>query len=276
LKRTRLAVVALLAIVLPGLSQAADARPVRPGGDIIGGVPADPGEYPFMAAILDKTISGSDFNKQFCGGSLIAADWVLTAAHCVQGEDPRNLAVAVGRTLLDSNQGVRSDVTHAYVHPDYGDPAGNSHDAALLRLATAVPLQIAAPIRLANNTVADNLLEAANTMLTVIGWGTTSARKASYPNELREVDVPVVSDATCSGVYGASLDAATMVCAGAPNIDSCYGDSGGPLFARNNGDPIEVGIVSWGNGCAKKRFPGVYSEVNNPEIRDWITLVARV
>jgi secreted trypsin-like serine protease len=72
-----------------------------------------------------------------------------------------------------------------------------------------------------------------------------------------------------------------MVCAGAPNIDSCYGDSGGPLFARNNGSPIQIGIVSWGNGCAKKRFPGVYSEVNNTEstgigIRNWINGLANV
>ena len=261
--------VALLVIIFPSLSQAAVARSPRPGGDIIGGGPADPGEYPFMTAILDVTIGGSDYNKQFCGGSLISADWVLTAAHCVQGEDPKNLAVAVGRTLLNSNQGVRSNITAVYVHPDYGDPTGNSHDAALLHLATGVPSQIS-PIRLADNTVQDNRFEDPGTMLTVIGWGTTSTHKASYPNDLREVDVPVVGDATCQGAYGASLDIATMVCAGAPNIDSCYGDSGGPLFARNGGDPVEIGIVSWGNGCAKKRFPGVYSEVNSQRIRDWI------
>jgi secreted trypsin-like serine protease len=81
---------------------------------------------------------------------------------------------------------------------------------------------------------------------------------------------------TCRGAYGTKLDAPTMVCAGAPNIDSCYGDSGGPLFATENGSRIEVGIVSWGTGCAKKRYPGVYSEVNNRDIRSWITATAGV
>lgn len=109
-------------------------------------------------------------------------------------------------------------------------------------------------------------------MLSVIGWGTTSTRKLSYPNELREVNVPAVDDGTCRSSYGASLDAATMVCAGAPNIDSCYGDSGGPLFDNKNPSArVQVGIVSWGKGCAKRKFPGVYSEVNNSSIRSWIT-----
>jgi secreted trypsin-like serine protease len=265
LKRRRLAVVALLAIVLPSLSQAADARPVRPGGDIIGGDPAATGEFPFMAAILDETRGGNDFDKQFCGGSLIAADWVLTAAHCAQGASPKDLAVAVGRTVLSSNQGQRRGVSAVFVHPQYGNPTGNAHDAALLRLTSAVTG--IAPIVLSGPN--DEALETAGRILTVTGWGTLRAGKQIYPDELYKVDVPVVSDATCKNVYGSSLDAATEVCAGASGLDSCYGDSGGPLFA-NDGSRIQVGIVSWGNGCAKKRFPGVYAEVNNSEIRNWI------
>ncbi|MGH9012123.1 MAG: S1 family peptidase [Acidimicrobiia bacterium] len=272
MQRTRLAlVVALLALVVPSLSHAADAKPVRPGNDIIGGGPAVPGEFPFMAALLFEPAGGSDFNKQFCGGSLIAADWVLTAAHCVEGTTANQLAVAVGRTFLsDSSQGQRRSVSAVFVHPEYGDPTGNAHDAALLRLTSAVtgitPITLAGP--------SDEGLEAAGQMLTVIGWGTMRAGKPLYPNELRKIDVPVVSDASCRKVYGASLDPATEVCAGASGIDSCYGDSGGPLFA--NGSKIQVGIVSWGNGCAKKRFPGVYAEVNNPDIRGWINGLAKV
>jgi len=275
LKRSRLAVVVLLAIVLPSLSQAADARPVRPGSDIIGGDPAATGEFPFMAAILDETRGGTDYDKQYCGGSLIDDDWVLTAAHCAEGMTASQLSVAVGRTLLNSTpaQGQRRSVAAVYMHPDFNDPIGLAHDAALLRLAT--PVTGITPIRLAG--AADDRFEAAGQMLTVIGWGTVSTRKPNYPNELRKVNVPVVDDATCATSYGAELDAPTMVCAGAPNIDSCYGDSGGPLFATDtDGSRIEVGIVSWGKGCAKRRFPGVYSEVNDLDIRTWITTTAGV
>ena len=273
MKRTRLAVVALLTIVFPSLSQAADAKPLRPGADIIGGVTAQPGEFPFMAAILDERLGGTDYNKQFCGGSLIASAWVLTAAHCVEDASAGSLAVAVGRTLLSSSpsQGVRRSVAAVRVHPDY-DPVELTHDAALLQLSSPVDVNTYRPIQLA--TTANDNLERAPTVLTVIGWGTTSARKANYPNDLRKVDVPVVEDGPCAGAYGASLDAATMVCAGAPNIDSCYGDSGGPLFDKTS--RIQVGIVSWGNGCAKRKFPGVYSEINNGSIRSWITTNAGV
>ncbi|HEV3364804.1 MAG TPA: serine protease [Acidimicrobiia bacterium] len=267
MKHTRLALVAaLLALVVPSLSHAAEAKPIRPGGDIIGGGPAAPGEFPFMAALLYEPAGGSDFNKQFCGGSLIAADWVLTAAHCVEDTAANQLAVAVGRRLLNSTEGQRRNVSAVFVHPRYGSPTANAHDAALLRLSS--PVTGITPIVLAGPN--DEALETANRMLTVIGWGTTRAGKPSYPNELHKVDVPVVSDATCQGAYRASLDPATEVCAGAPGSDSCYGDSGGPLFANSTTD-IQVGIVSWGNGCGKKRFPGVYAEVNNPNIRGWIT-----
>jgi secreted trypsin-like serine protease len=245
-----------------------------PQPKIIGGDPAEPGEYPFMAALLDETIAGDDYQKQYCGGALIAANWVLTAAHCVEGESASSLAVAVGRNQLNnSSQGARRSVAAIFVHPQYGSPTSFAHDAALLQLSSSITT--IAPIRLAG--AGDDGFEAAGTILTVIGWGNVKTTGTpSYPNDLQEVDVPVVSDANCAKAYGSSLDAPTMLCAGAAGLDSCQGDSGGPLFATSGTSRIQMGIVSWGNGCAKKRFPGVYSEVNNPDIRSWITATSGV
>jgi secreted trypsin-like serine protease len=252
--------VALLAIVLPGFSQAANARPSGPGADIIGGTKAGATEFPFMAALLDENTRGTDYDKQFCGGSLIAARWVLTAAHCVEGVTKDDLAVTVGRASLNSSAGERHKLAGILVHDKY--------DAALLQLDTASAFT---PIRPALDSVQDNALEVGGTMLTVIGWGTLRTGKPVYPNDLQKVNVPAVDDDVCAGSYGAQLDVDSEVCAGAPGLDSCYGDSGGPLFDnRDPKAPVQVGIVSWGNGCAKKRFPGVYAEVNNSDIRGWI------
>lgn len=271
-RRAIVASLASVVLVSAALIQSVAAAP-RPDPRIIGGEPAGFGEYPFMVALLFEPAAGSDFDKQYCGGSLIASRWVLTAAHCVDFlTSPDEVAVAVDRTHLNSTEGQRVGVREFFIHPDW-DRNTLSPDVALLRLAK--PVTGVAPIRLAGPS--DDGFEVAGTLLTVIGWGNTSTTgQASFPDGLREVVVPVVDDTTCDEANHGLVTPETQLCAGVKGIDSCGGDSGGPLFATSGGAKVQVGIVSWGIGCAKQRYPGVYAEVNSPTIRSFIADVAGV
>ena len=228
-----------------------------PASAIIGGSAAPAGAYPFMAAITDA----DEF--QYCGGSVISSLWVLTAAHCVVDTNPANEVVNVitGRTDLSAGGGQKIRVSQIYVHPKYN---GNGWDAALLKLSSATS---SPAIQLA--TAANDNLEAPGTTVRVTGWGDTAPTMGFLSTyQLRYVDLQVVADSDCGTNLG--FHAATGVCAEGFLKDSCNGDSGGPLFW--NGSPrIQIGIVSYGTSCAIPMFPGVYSEVNNPDIRTWIT-----
>lgn len=249
-----------LAIVAVGAVAAAP-----PSSAVVGGSTASEGEYPFMASIQDPD------GFAFCGGSVIAGGWVLTAAHCVQDTDADELRVVTGRTnLADTSRGQVLAVSAVHVHPNW-DSATLSYDAALLRLATPT---VSPAIRLAG--AADDGLEAPGTPVRVTGWGDqTPTFGLLATNQMREVDLEVVSDQQC-GETNFGFDPATGVCAEALLKDSCNGDSGGPLFATVSGARIQIGIVSYGTSCGVPRFPGVYSEVNNTSIRSWISTTAGV
>jgi secreted trypsin-like serine protease len=215
-----------------------------PAHAIVGGTTAANGAYPFMAALVDST----DF--QFCGGSVIASTWVLTAAHCVSDGSAANLWVITGRNDLSASGGQRIKVSTVYVNPSYD---GNGHDTALLKLSAATT---SAPITLA--TAANDDLEQPGVDVRVTGWGDQyGAMGLLATNQLREVDLKVVSDSEC-GQTNLGFDAAT----------------GGPLFSVAG--RIQIGVVSYGQGCGLPKFPGVYSEVNNGQIRSWITSVSGV
>lgn len=234
-----------------------------PSGAIIGGAAAPSGAHKFMVSVQDAS------GFAFCGGSVIADSWVLTAAHCVPDGDATGLFVVTGRpNLSDTSVGQRLAVAQVYVHPAYGNSA---HDAALLRLASPTT---SPAIALAG--AADDVFEAAGTPVKVAGWGDTLPTMGlNSTSQLREVDLKVVSDSEC-GQTNFGFDPATGVCAAALLKDSCQGDSGGPLFASRSGQPVQIGVVSYGQSCALPKFPGVYSEVNNPAIRDWIFATSNV
>ena len=226
---------------------------------IVGGSAVPAGTYTFMTSLKSR------WGSHFCGGTLIKANWVLTASHCVSGKNAKSISVVVGSNTLNSG-GYASKVTRILMHPNYGRPVQYANDAALLELTT--PITQVTPIAVDSDSSAANPLEQAGYSLTTAGWGTTSEGGSCCPNQLQAVDVPVVSDASCATSYTTRFDAPTMLCAGQAGKDSCQGDSGGPLFDK--GRLVQLGTVSWGNGCARAGFPGVYGELNHIPIRDWI------
>lgn len=242
------------AVALAWTGVAANAEEPEARGDfetkIVGGEEAAEGQYPWLAG-LGYAGDGTPFQRQFCGGSVVAEDVVLTAAHCVDDLDPDDLVVFTGSVDLESDDLVETAVADIHVAHDYNEPVDLANDWALVLLDEAVDVE---PIDMATEPEEYDVLETA-------GWGETGS---GYPTVARWVEVPFVSDDDCEGAYPGGFDAQTMLCAGDlenGGVDSCQGDSGGPIMAPTDEGLLLVGVVSWGDGCAVAGNPGVYSEI---------------
>jgi len=233
---------------------------------IVGGSAVPNGKYPFMAYVKlyrDGKRSG------FCAGSLIDRNSVLTAAHCLK--DTTGAVVVVGRTDPRKNRGQEIGASRPFIHPRYN---GNGYDAAVLKLSR--PVKGIKPIKLA--TAKQNNLEKPGHILTTAGWGVTKQRPDILPKRVHEVSVPVVSDSRAKRAYQSQDPKylpSLQVAAGKKGKSPCFGDSGGPLF--DSGSRTQVGITSHGavQKCGTARYPVVYTEVNNPNIRNFILSAAK-
>ena len=234
---------------------------------IIGGVEVSPqGKYPWIVALVHAG-AATNWNGQFCGGSIIASDTVVTAAHCVVEETTSSFVVVAGVHDLWAGTGYQTrTISRVYVHPKY-NATSYDNDIAIIKLAN--PFSLGGTGSTAVGTISiisSATLPTSNAI--VAGWGATGypvTSSSQYPDALREVSLPIISNSICNNAshYNGSITA-NMICAGydAGGYDSCYGDSGGPLFF-NDGGYVLAGIVSWGYGCAINYRPGVYTRIYN-------------
>ncbi|KAF5287003.1 hypothetical protein FQA39_LY16117 [Lamprigera yunnana] len=247
---TRLLLVsALLIAAVAGVPRPTSPLP-RLDGRIVGGEPVAIEDYPYQ-------VSFQLYQIHFCGGSIISSSIVLTAAHCTDRLLLNGLTIAYGSKNV--HQGNSIAVSQIDQHQSFNwDTFDN--DISLLYLAGLVVFgSNAAKISLTASPPGST-----NRVAHVSGWGALSAGGGS-PDYLQAVAVTEVPHNDCNYYYGGRITE-RMICFADPGKDACQGDSGGPLVDKNLNE--QVGIVSWGEGCADPSYPGVYSNVYN--LKSWI------
>jgi len=237
---------------------------------IVNGWPADQYEWPWIAALLNN-------GRQFCGGSLIDSKHILTAAHCVahlSRYDVANLKVRLGEYDIKQTgetEIFESKASRVVRHKEFSQQTLHK-DVAIISLETAVPASLTKvrPVCLPSGRQTY-----AGQTATVIGWGSLR-ENGPQPDKLQEITVKIWDNKVCKETYGDAAPGGIedhMLCAGQQGKDSCSGDSGGPMQIGTGNTWTQIGIVSWGIGCGKSHYPGVYTRVT--DVKEWIDKIRK-
>ncbi|CAG9792435.1 unnamed protein product [Diatraea saccharalis] len=240
---------AVLGVVVstPTLKAKEDAR-------IVGGDDIDITDAPYQVSLVNR-------GSHSCGGTIVSSDIVITAAHCVMGSNPANYQIRAGSSF-SGHGGELYPVGDLLAHPDFSY-SKMDNDIAVIWMAK--------PFEFNEKIAAIDMYELGNEIddgddTTVTGWGNTR-EGGGFPSTLQRVMVPKVSEQMCNKAYAPIYTITPrMLCAGSPTggKDACQGDSGGPLVHNNK----LAGVVSWGLGCARPQYPGIYAKIST--LRTWI------
>ncbi|CAF3035415.1 unnamed protein product [Rotaria sp. Silwood2] len=242
---------------------------------IVGGEEAVPYSWSFMVSLQHRSS-----NSHFCGGSIFSDSYILTAAHCVDDETPDRIQIVAGVHNRSDPNGVIREVDHIHVHPGWSSSSSERrHDIAMLHLSQ--------PLRLASNQLLSRIcvpkVESPNnvetypsngTRLAAIGWGNI---KQSWldnsPDNLHQVQVFTIdnNDPICNkSLYDTQVQFCAALYEGGK--DTCQGDSGGPILQWLDNRWEQVGITSFGKGCAIEGDPGIYTRL--AYYYDWMESIA--
>ncbi|XP_055913498.1 trypsin delta-like [Eupeodes corollae] len=208
-------------------------------------------------------VSIQKYNSHYCGGSILKDDLILTAAHCLRDVLNRNevdiLTIRAGSSDWDKG-GVVKNVEWVSIHPNY-QPQPMTYDVGLVKtIGRFVFSNVIKPIAL------PKVLPPLYAPLVVTGWGQLSETNGSLPTTLQAAALEFLTPEKCrSPEYSYSSAIMTsMICADGPSRDACQGDSGGPLVLLGKNE--QIGVVSWGVGCAQRGYPGIYCDLTDPEV----------